>query len=53
MQLAVFNFEITYRAGKINSANELFRRLDHEELNKKEINLSFIYAIEQIQLLAK
>jgi hypothetical protein len=40
MQLAAFNFEITYRAGKINSADGLFRRPDHEKFNKKKINLS-------------
>jgi hypothetical protein len=40
MQLAVFDFEITYRVGKINPADELFRRPDHEKFNKKKINLS-------------
>jgi hypothetical protein len=39
MQLAVFDFEITYRAGKINPADRLFRRPDHEKFNKEEINL--------------
>jgi hypothetical protein len=40
MQLAAFDFKITYRIGKINPTNELFRRSDHEKLNKKEFNLS-------------
>jgi hypothetical protein len=39
MQLIVFNFEITYRIGKTNFANRLFRRLDHKEVNKEKINL--------------
>jgi hypothetical protein len=39
MQLAVFDFENTYRAGKINLIDRLFRRPDHEELNKEEISL--------------
>jgi hypothetical protein len=40
MQLAVFDFEITYRVGKINFVDGLFRRPDHKKFDKEEINLS-------------
>jgi hypothetical protein len=39
MQLIVFDFEITYRVGKINPTDRLSRRPDHEKFNKEEINL--------------
>jgi hypothetical protein len=39
MQLAAFDFEITYRTEKINPIDKLSRRPDHEKLNKEKINL--------------
>jgi hypothetical protein len=40
MQLIVFDFEITYRIGNINSIDGLFRRPDYEKFDKEEISLS-------------